>query len=116
MLLLLALCTGCLLAMTVVLCSTVRDFRSLLRRLNALLPEAGDTLREAKSSLRQVRRLLTRTNHATRHVEAVIQQACSAALAALDRVTFLKGWTHTLFAGRSGNGLRAEPRRQRRHG
>ena len=111
---LLLIVIACVLAMTITIVLTAREFRRTLRRVNAILPGADRAIRETHQSLEQVRRLLTKTNHASAHIEAVIHQACDAASDTLRRFMRVKEQAQALWSARFGNGAGAEPRRHHR--
>ena len=111
---LLVVVTACVLAMTIAVALTAWEFRRTLRRVNAILPGADRAIREAHRSLEQIRWLLTRTNHVSRHVEAVIHQGCDAASDTLRRFLRMKEQAQAFWAARFGNGAGAEPRSHHR--
>jgi hypothetical protein len=106
----------CTVALTACVWTTARALRAALRRLDTVLPEAAHVLREARHALRQTRRLLARGDNAGRHVEAVVLRACEAASDALERLTRVREAATHLFAARTGNGTRGEPRPNHRRG
>ena len=114
--LLVSLATLCLIIITVTVVMTAAELRSTLRRLEAVLPDAGEALRELRRSSRQVRQILTRANMATRSVEGVILRACEAASEALERVALFKESAQQFWATRFGHGAGAEPRPHHRNG
>ena len=111
---LLVIVTACVLAMTITVVLTAWEFRRTLRRANAILPGADRAIREAHRSLEHIRRLLIRTNDVSRHVEAVIHQACDAASDTLRRFLRVKEQAQAFWAARLGNGAGAEPRQHHR--
>lgn len=106
--------TVCLLAITVTMVSTARAFRAMLRRLEALLPDADQALRDVPASLRHVRRLLARADWVTEHIESIIHQACDTTSRALEDVSALQRKAQGFFATRFGNGARVELRSHHR--
>ena len=114
--LLLSLATLCLVVVTVTIVTTAAELRGTLRRLDALLPDAGMALRELRRSGRHVRQLLTRANMATRSIEGVILRACEAASEALERVALFKASAQQFWAARFGHEAGAGPRSHHRNG
>ncbi len=87
----------CLLIMTIVLVSMVRDVRGTLKRANALL--------------RSWDRTVVRSQRVMHRVEAIVLRACDAASDVLESAT---SWGHrarSYFVKQFGNGARSEPRR-----
>lgn len=101
-------------AMTVALLMTTNTVRRTLKQISAMLPSCNRTLHETRRTLGQAQQLLTRTNHATRDVVAVIHQACDVASEAIEQVVSLKGKAKTFLAARFGNGAGSGPRRRYR--
>ena len=115
-LLLFSAATICLVVVTVTVVMTAAQVRSTLRRLDALLPDAGEALRELRRSGRQVRQILTRTNMATRSVEGIILRACEAASEALERVALFKESAQQFWSARFSHGAGSGPRSHHRNG
>ena len=111
---LLCLVSLCLLAMTVTMVVTAREFRETLRRLNAILPGADDAVQEARQSLREMHQLLARVNTASRKVEAVVHDACEAVSGTIGQVARWRRTARTFLKEHLGNGAGADPRRHHR--
>lgn len=104
-LLLLGLATLCLAAITLTVIVTAAQLRATLRRLDALLPDAGQVLSELKRSGRHMRRLLTRTDAVGEQIERVVGGAVAMASHVIERV-----------GGKFGQRAGAEPRSHHRNG
>ena len=104
----------CLVATTLTIMVTARDVRQTLRRANAMLPDAQQTLSEARHSLQTLHRIFKGATQAAEHVEVVVHQACESASDTLDRLAVLKGRVGGFWTEQFGNGTRAEPRRHHR--
>ena len=108
----LGIASGCLVVMTGILLWMARDLHRTLHQMNQALPVCTRALRDSRDLLRQFRRIVARTERASRHVDAVIQQACAIASETLEQFTWLKNRARTLLSGQVGNGARSGPRRQ----
>ncbi len=113
---LLAIVSACVVAMTILLWTLTIDLRRTLSRMNAMLPHCDHAAREVQRTLGEVRQLLSRTRLVARHVETVVHKACDVTSDVLEQVTALKGRAKTFFTGHFGNGhgAGAEPRRHYR--
>ena len=113
---LLTIATLCLLTVTITVVLTAAQLRATLRRLDALLPDAGEVLAQLRRSSRHVRRLLTRADAASRQVEGLVLRACELASETLERVSSVRDYMWQMM----GRPLRhhrmgAEPRPQHRN-
>ncbi len=102
----------CALTMTIALLMTIRELLRTMRQLRAMLPRCDRAVLEAHRTLAQARQFLTRTNHASRHVETVVHQACNAASGVMEQIGHLRDRTQAFFSARIGNGTRSGPRRR----
>lgn len=93
----------CLVAMTVTMMITARQLHATLRRLSAILPEAGQAMREAN-------RLFRLTHRAARHLETLIDDVCAVASKTVGRLTLLRRSAQRFWATRARNGAGADPR------
>ena len=116
---LVAVCLGlislCLMTLTIILFVTALDLRRTLHRINAILPEAGQTFHEAARALAHVRRLISRVNVAAREVEGVVHRACETASETLEEVALAGQRARLAFTKWVGNGAGAEPRSNGKH-
>ncbi len=107
----------CAVAVTWSVVMTSFELRCTLRRINELLPDAEAVVKEAKRSLTHVRRVIARTDHVSKQVEAVALKACETISEVVERVVALKlqaehsvgRWLGTNGRG-TGNGSRSHRR------
>ena len=107
----------CALAVTWSVVMTTFEWRCTLRRVNTLLPDAELVVKEAKRSLTHVRRVIARTDHVSKQVEAVALKTCETVSSVVEQVAALKLQAeHSVgrWFGTNGNGTRAESRSRRR--
>ena len=105
----------CLISLTAVLLVTARELRLTLRRINAMLPDAGTTLHEAGRALIQLRRLVSRANVAAREVETVVHRACEMASETLEQFDLARERARAAFTKWVRNGAGVEPRSNGKH-
>ena len=111
---LLCLVSLCLLAMTVTMAWTAREFRQTLRRLNVMLPRADRALHDAGRSFHQARQLLVHANRATRRIEGAVRLACDTTLDTVHHVALWKRRLQGFLHEHAGNGAGADSRRHHR--
>lgn len=80
----------CALIVTWSVMVTAFDLRLTLKRVNALLPDAEEVVKEARRSVIHVRRVIARTDHVSKQVEAVAVKACETVSEVVERVAALK--------------------------
>ncbi|MBI4343065.1 MAG: hypothetical protein HY599_06830 [Candidatus Omnitrophica bacterium] len=114
--LLLALAAICLVAITITVIVTAVQLHATLRRLNALLPDAGQVLAELRRSSRHVRRLFTRADAASQQVAGLVLRACELASEMLERFSMVRDYVQQAVERRLGHRAGAEPRPQHRNG
>lgn len=110
----------CVLIITWSVVATSFELRCALRRINELLPDAEVAVKEAKHSLAHARRVLARTDHVSRQVEAVALKACETVSVVVEQVAALREQAeHSVgrWFGTNGHGTRlvSRSRRSRNH-
>ena len=71
------------------------------------------TLRQANRTLARLQRILVHATHASRRIDAVVEQACAAASGALHRLSGVRERVVNMLQRHAGNGSGLGPRRRR---
>ena len=114
-----ALLGVCAVIMTATVVLTSLDLRRVLRQMNRLVPRADEALRESTRAMTHLRRLLARTEHVSKRVEAVAVQACDTIADAIRQFAILKAQAEKSLGkwiGTNGHGAGAESRPHHRSG
>ena len=107
----------CAIALTWSVVMTTFEWRCTLRRVNELLPDAQLMVKEAKRSLAHLRRVIERTEHVSKQVEAVALKTCDTVSGVVEQVAALKLQAeHSVgrWFGTNGHGTGVDARSRRR--
>lgn len=113
---LLCLMAACLVAITVAFIFMSYDIRQMVRRLNALMPQASRVVKRADAVMRILGRMAQRLDGATQGVETVVAKLCGSVAETVEQFEAFKGRAQRSFGkwmgnnGSNGHGTGADSR------
>ena len=101
---LLGVIAACAVAATAAWLVTLREMRTTLARMNAILPRYERIGRDAERALKRVSELVHKTAQAGEAVQSVVWRGLEAAQGAIEQVAAVQSKAKALWVNRFGNG------------